>query len=76
MTTTDQVRILNGNTFVVSDDCGDIEASSTDFEVKDALQKKGAYTTQVEDRKLIQLPARDLCLSDRHLSLGSLRSRS
>ena len=30
MTTTDQVRILNGNTFVVSDDRGDIEASLTD----------------------------------------------
>jgi len=30
MTTTDQVRILNGNTFVISDDRGDIEASSTD----------------------------------------------
>jgi len=28
--TTDQVRILNGNTFVVSDGRGDIEASSTD----------------------------------------------
>ena len=28
--TTDQVQILNGNTFVVSDDRGDIEASSTD----------------------------------------------
>jgi glycogen debranching enzyme len=30
MTTSDQVRILNGNTFVVSDDRGDIEASLTD----------------------------------------------
>jgi glycogen debranching enzyme len=30
MTTTDQVRILNGNTFVVSDNRGDIEASLTD----------------------------------------------
>ena len=30
MTASDQVRILNGNTFVVSDDRGDIEASSTD----------------------------------------------
>ncbi len=30
MTTTDQVRILNGNTFVVSDERGDIEASLTD----------------------------------------------
>ncbi len=28
--TTDQVRILKGNTFVVSDDRGDIEASATD----------------------------------------------
>jgi glycogen debranching enzyme len=28
--TIDQVRILKGNTFVVSDDCGDIEASATD----------------------------------------------
>src|SRR6478736_3284564 len=26
----DQVRILDGNTFVVSDSCGDIEASMTD----------------------------------------------
>jgi glycogen debranching enzyme len=30
VTTTDQVRILNGNTFVVSDERGDIEASLTD----------------------------------------------
>jgi glycogen debranching enzyme len=62
MTTTDQVRILNGNTFVVSDNRGDIEASSTDptglFSFDTRFLSRWVLT--VDDQRLTALSTDDL----------------
>jgi glycogen debranching enzyme len=62
MTTTDQVRILNGNTFVVSDDRGDIEASLTDpsglFSFDTRFLSRWILT--VNDQRLTALSTDDL----------------
>jgi glycogen debranching enzyme len=62
MTTTDQVRILNGNTFIVSDDRGDIEASSTDptglFSFDTRFLSRWVLT--VNDQRLTALSTDDL----------------
>ena len=62
MTTTDQVRILNGNTFVVSDDRGDIEASLTDptglFSFDTRFLSRWVLT--INDQRLTALSTDDL----------------
>jgi glycogen debranching enzyme len=62
MTNTDQVRILNGNTFVVSDDRGDIEASLTDprglFSFDTRFLSRWVLT--VNDQRLTALSTDDL----------------
>jgi glycogen debranching enzyme len=62
VTTTDQVRILNGNAFVVSDDRGDIEASLTDptglFSFDTRFLSRWVLT--VNDQRLTALSTDDL----------------
>jgi glycogen debranching enzyme len=62
MTTTDQVRILHGNTFVVSDHRGDIEASLTDptglFSFDTRFLSRWVLT--VNDQRLTALSTDDL----------------
>jgi glycogen debranching enzyme len=62
MTTTDQVRILNGNTFVVSDNRGDIEASLTDptglFSFDTRFLSRWVLT--INDQRLTALSTDDL----------------
>ena len=62
MITTDQVRILNGNTFVVSDDRGDIEASLTDptglFSFDTRFLSRWVLT--INDQRLTALSTDDL----------------
>ena len=62
MTSTDQVRILNGNTFVVSDERGDIEASLTDptglFSFDTRFLSRWVLT--VNDQRLTALSTDDL----------------
>jgi glycogen debranching enzyme len=62
MTTTDQVRILHGNTFVVSDARGDIEASLTDptglFSFDTRFLSRWVLT--VNDQRLTALSTDDL----------------
>jgi glycogen debranching enzyme len=62
MTTTDQVRILNGNTFVVSDNRGDIEASLTDSTGLFSFDTRflSRWVLTVNDQRLTALSTDDL----------------